>query len=363
MPSKRGEQGDGRRRDNGAGHIYQRGKTWWVKIHVNGKPIYQSSGSTKRKDAERLRDRLLGQRHRGEIFGGAPDKVTLGELLDDFLKNAKATVRDSTHYIYDKVVEANLRPYFGNLRAAKLTTKHLQEYRAKRLADKRSASTINRELALLRVALRLGQKCTPPKILNVPYFPMASEAGNVRKGFLSDEQYMAVLRELPDHLRAIFVVAYHTGVRLGELKRICWDQVDFTAGFINLNAGDTKSGTGRMVPILDGDMRIRLELAKKDRQVSFPNCQLVFSRAGEPIKDFRAAWQSACERAGVPDLRFHDLRRSAVRNMRRAGVPQVVRMKISGHKTDSMERRYSIVDDDDLKIAKNLMEARLKPAN
>ena len=86
----------------------------------------------------------------------------------------------------------------------------------------------------------------------------------------------------------------------------------------------------------------------------------VFNRAGEPIKDLRGTWAQACKRAGVPDLLFHDLRRTAVTNMRRAGVPQVIRMKISGHKTDSMERRYSIIDGDDIAIAKTLMEARTK---
>jgi integrase len=86
----------------------------------------------------------------------------------------------------------------------------------------------------------------------------------------------------------------------------------------------------------------------------------VFCREGKPIKDFRWAWEQACKRPGVPDLNFHDLRRTAVRNMRRDGVKQVVRMRISGHKTDSMERRYNIVDADDIKIAKTLMEARTK---
>jgi len=66
--------------------------------------------------------------------------------------------------------------------------------------------------------------------------------------------------------------------------------------------------------------------------------------------------ENACTSAGVPDLKFHDLLRTAVRNMRRAGVSQVVRMRITGHRTDSMERRYNVVDVEDLKVAKTLIE-------
>ncbi len=87
-------------------------------------------------------------------------------------------------------------------------------------------------------------------------------------------------------------------------------------------------------------------------------CPYVFHRAGEPVKEFRRPWKKACEAAGVPELKFHDLRRTAVRNMRRAGVAQVVRMRITGHRTDSMERRYNIVDIDDIKSAKELMQRR-----
>jgi len=91
--------------------------------------------------------------------------------------------------------------------------------------------------------------------------------------------------------------------------------------------------------------------------VNSPNeCPKVFNFVGQPIKNFRRSWQNACTIAGVAELKFHDLRRTAVRNMRRAGVPQVVRMRITGHRTDSMERCYNIVDVDDLKSAKAHME-------
>ena len=89
-------------------------------------------------------------------------------------------------------------------------------------------------------------------------------------------------------------------------------------------------------------------------------CDQVLNRMGDPIKNFRCAWKVACAKAGIPDLKFHDLRRTAVRNMRRAGVPQVVRMRISGHLTDSMERRYNIVDIEAIQSAKALMEGRVR---
>jgi integrase len=88
----------------------------------------------------------------------------------------------------------------------------------------------------------------------------------------------------------------------------------------------------------------------------------MFHRDGAPIRVFRAAWKAACAKAGVPDLKFHDLRRTALQNMRRMGVPQVVRMRIGGHRTDSMERRYNIVDIENIKPAKELMRSLITRA-
>jgi hypothetical protein len=91
------------RKSDGSGTIHQRGQIWWVKIRVGGRPVYESSKSTK-SDAIKLRDRLLAQRHRGELSGGAPDKVLIGELLDDVLKS---DIKPSTRYVWEKVIEAN----------------------------------------------------------------------------------------------------------------------------------------------------------------------------------------------------------------------------------------------------------------
>ena len=266
-----------------------------------------------------------------------PDRVLVSELLDDVLKS---DIKESTRYIWERVIEKNIRPFFGPLKAQRLSTDQMDRYREKRKNEGRSDATANRELSILRTAFHNARKRTPPKVHVVPYFLMVAET-NVRMGFLSDEQYDALRDALPAELKPLFVVAYETGIRRGELTAIRWSQVDFESGFITLERGETKNDEARSAPIIDGDMRELLLAAKAERDEHWPDCEYVFHRTGEPIRDFRWAWKEACKKAGVPDLNFHDLRRTAVRNMRRAGVPQVVRMKISGHKTDSMERRYN----------------------
>jgi integrase len=337
----------------GAGTIFKRGEIWYISFWVDGRQVQKSSGSTRRQDAVQLRDQLLGKKARGEVADVVAAKVTCGELLDDLLEYAQANIKPTTAHVWKLVIEATIRPFFGHIRVAKLTTEKLKEFRKKRAAEGRSEATSNRELSVLRTALNRGRKCTPPKVLTVPYFPIVPET-NVRQGFLTDEQSLKLRDALPEYLRPLFVAAYFTGVRLGELLSIEWRQVDWEQGFITLDSERTKSGHARAVPILEGDMKDWLKW-------SFDNadgCERVFHREGVPFKEFRRSWLKACKEAGVPTLKFHDLRRTAVRNMRRAGVPQVVRMRISGHRTDSMERRYNIVDVDDLRAAKELMQRK-----
>ena len=340
----------------GTGTLVKRGRIWYVTFWVDGKQVQKSSGSANIQDAKRLRDHILGKKARGEIVGSDAAKVTCRELLDDLLAHYEAgNAKPTTTRVFRWCIDANLKPYFGDLKAANLSTPKLKAYRDKRKADGVTETTCNRELSILRIALNLGRKSTPAKVVTMPFFPMVRE-DNARQGFLTDQQYAKLLEALPDFLKPLFVTAYHTGVRLGELLAWDWDQVDWNQAFITLKASETKSGHSRAVPILDGDMRTWLEWALAESNGG----SSVFHRDGQPIKSFRRAWITACEAAGVPELKFHDLRRTAVRNMRRAGVPQVVRMKITGHRTDSMERRYNIVDIDDIKSAREMMQKRKK---
>ena len=176
---------------------------------------------------------------------------------------------------------------------------------------------------------------------------------NARTGFFERSEFDAVLTHLPADLRIIFEVAYITGWRVkSEILTRQWAHVDFRSGWLRLEPGETKNDEGRQFP-LTSDLRAVLERQRERTLVAEKSTGTtifsMFHRSGQPIKSFRRAWVTACKKAGVPNRIPHDFRRTAVRNLERAGVPRSTAMKMVGHKTESIYRRYAIVDEAMLK--------------
>jgi integrase len=177
---------------------------------------------------------------------------------------------------------------------------------------------------------------------------------NTRQGFFERPDLEAVVAALPDYLRDFTRFAYLTGWRKGEIISLRWTDVDRDAGAIRLRPEAAKTGRGRTV-MLEGDLgeliERRWEARLFERNGDIRVAALVFHRDGKPVGDFKKAWATACRTAGVPEKLFHDLRRTAARNMVRAGVPERVAMAVTGHVTRSMFDRYNIVSEDDLRMA------------
>lgn len=204
----------------------------------------------------------------------------------------------------------------------------------------------------MRRGFKLGAQEDPPLVHRQLAISKLHE-DNVRQGFLEQDQYERLLEELPASLKALFVCGYHTGARKNELRRVRWEQVDFENGQIRLPASQTKGNKARSLPIY-GDMRRWLQ---HQQDTCPPGSSWAFHGAhNSPIDNHLSGWADACERAGVPGLLFHDLRRSAVRNMKRAGIQDRVAMEISGHRTRSIFDRYDIVDAADLVSAGERLE-------
>lgn len=321
-----------KRSTRGQGTIYPRNGIWWCDYSVDGVRRRESCETRDRDEAVAYLNRKQGRIASGELL--TPDRVIVRDLLRLLLEDYE--IRQVAQlYISTLKVKSTLLPKLGDIRATKLSSSRIKEYIESRLKVVKPG-TVNRELALLHRAFQLAYNQDPPLVARVPHFPKLTEA-EPRKGFLKPESYRKLLFELPEELRRLFVVAYHVGLRKGALLRIKWSQVDLQAQTIWMEGRRSNRKPEPIAVPIYGDMAKFIEMQPR-------SSDYLFARGTKPIRDFREGWGLACQRAGLPGLLFHDLRRTAVRNLRRAGVAETVIMKITGHRTRSVFERYNITD-------------------
>jgi integrase len=145
-----------------------------------------------------------------------------------------------------------------------------------------------------------------------------------------------------------------------------WRQVDLKVGEVRLDAGTTKNGEARTFPVtrelrqvLEDQLKIAEDLKKRDIIVRHVFCYVIGVKAGQRITEggFNKAWRKARVAAGCPGRIPHDFRRTAVRNLVRAGVPERVAMQLTGHKTRAIFERYNITSPADLREAAQRLDA------
>ena len=195
------------------------------------------------------------------------------------------------------------------------------------------------------------------KLFRLPVIHKPKE-GPPREGFFEWTQYAAVRRHLLADLQVVCDIAHAYGWRMqSEILTRERRHLDLQAGTLRLEAGETKNDDGRVIrltPALKAALAAQLDRVdalqvKLGRIIPYLFPHLSFTRyLGEQRKDFRKAWTQACTKAGVPGMLRHDLRRTAVRNLVNAGVPERVAMKATGHKTRDVFDRYHIVSPADL---------------
>lgn len=339
------------------GELRQRGTIWWIRYYRNGKRYEQSSGSTKKGDAERLLRLKEGAIAKGIPITPAVDRIRFDELVTDLLNDYRNNGKRSADNV-EAMIETHLKPWFVGARMVNVTTADVRAYIAHRREQDAANSTINRELSALKRMFRLAVQAG--KLLSAPHIPMLEER-NTRTGFFEREQFESVRAHLPKDLYGLVTFAYHTGWRVdSEVSTLQWHQVDRKAGTVRLEPGTTKNREARTVyyaqitelqDTITAQWALHEAFKKKGTIVPWVFPRTIGRTKGQKTGSFRKAWLTACEAAGCPGRVPHDFRRTAIRNMVRAGVPERVAMTLSGHRTRSVFDRYNIVADSDLREA------------
>jgi len=325
--------------------VYQRGQKWWISFTVDGRQVREPAGHSRK-----LAERVLEQR-RAEVvlgrFNVRTRRVMLREYSAEYLEWAQAKKKT---WKRDRASLDHLTVHLGSVLLSDLRPARIEAYQQTRLhkgergARAPKPATVNREVACLKKLLSLA--CRDGVIAENPAKGASLLPENNERNRIATPEELAALTTVgPSWLRSMITVAYHSAMRQGELRTLTWDRVDLKAGFVRLRSSDTKTGDQRSVPL-------KPEAAEELRRLPRPlQGGWVFKKGGKPLKqqEVTAAFNRACRGAKIEDLRFHDLRHTAITNWRRAGHDYFRIMAASGHKTMAVFKRYNTVDDEELR--------------
>ena len=347
-------------------NIYLRGRVFWIRYQAPDPDTgyskeYRESGGTEAEAKKLLRQRL-GEVYTETFIGPERERVTVGELLDDYCEHLVLAGKKSIHRApegdgYRGAMMAQVKPlkdWFGALPGKKLSTKRIRKYIAARFQEMARA-TVKNEVAVLRAAFRLAKN--EGRLREIPHFP-GIKVNNARKVFYEPEEVEKIVKALPDPLNDLVQALYLTGRRKMELCGARWEWVDRTAG--TLTIPDTKNGDPAIIP-LEGRFGALIEKRWELHKVRLANgtrylTPWIFHRRGKPVLEFAVAFNKARIAAGVPNKVVHDLRRTAIREFRRAGVEETVAMSMSGHRNRDVFRRYDITSVEDKREAMRATE-------
>ena len=365
-----------KKRSNGEGGLFKmRGsENWYAQYYQNGRQIRVSTRTDVKQEALAQLRKLMNDSDKGLAPVTDVRKLKYADLrqrlLDSYVAQGNKSLKsraDGSEYIAgltaldtacgfkQETVDGKLVVTEKGTPCTQLTADFARRFVRDRLADGVGNAAINRSLACLRRMLTLAKR--DKKIHDVPYIEFLKEPA-ARKGFLERKDFDRLIKVLPTHLRPLVTFLYWCGTRIGETLAIEWNQVNLDARQIRLEPEQTKGDEARILPLPSVVVNMLHEVEPKTGKV-FDGTNL------------RKEWMKACaacelgtvteveERPYDPlysGLTLHDLRRSAVRNLRKAGVSEHEAMKISGHKTRSVFERYNIVSTDDIMAAMQKVE-------
>jgi integrase len=323
---------------------------YWLAYRVDDKQKREPVGDSleEARDAEGKR---RGQKREGTIFDELPGKLTFSELAEWYL-GLRSVQRLASHRRI-RTAFANFNEVFGGKRVSRIKPQELEDYQSRRTDQGKSAATIDMELSIVKTMVTKAFDNDMVGGRAVKTFRQIKRrlrpGSNARDRVLTFEEYANLIRAAKPHLKPILIVAYHTGMRKGELLGLQWSHVD-RKGFIRLPPDMTKERKPKTIPI-NHHVKYALEGLPRSLHHDF-----VFTYKGKPIAEgLRRSFLSACREAGIiygmndpKGIRLHDFRTTLKTNMLRAGVDKALRDIIIGHTLKGMDTFYLKPSNEDL---------------
>ncbi len=294
------------------------------------------------------------------------EKMTFAELAAWYLNIA--SVKKLASYKRINQILKVFNEMFGGRIVSTIKPLDLEAYQHKREEEGRAPATIDMEISIVKTMVTKAFDNDLVDGRTVKAFRRVKRklkrAANARKQTLGVGEYARLCQVAPPHLKAILTMAYHTGMRLGEIRNLRWANIDREKGFIRLSADLTKEGKAKIIPI---NQYVKRTLAELPRAITH---EFVFAYNGKPITacgGCRKALKTACKAAGVAFGRktedgrtFHDIRRTVKTNMLSAGVDKIHRDLILGHSLQGMDAHYLAPSENDLQKAMSKYTAWLE---
>ncbi len=328
------------------------GRVWWIEYYDHEKRLRRERIGPSKLSAEvRLAEIKKAKAEDRHIHKNPEGRTTFKELATWYLELPEVKAKRS--YGRDRQLVANLVSFFGNRLLKDIITSLVEAYRQKRLqepsartghtqGDLTAPATVNREMACLKTMFNKAIKNGKAERNPAQGLKMLKE-NNERDRVLSEEEYRRLLAACPEHLKPVVKLAYHTGMRQGEILGLTWGQVDWKEGFIRLGPRDTKTEAGRLVPLTSELVELFKAMPR-----GLPHTP-VFLYKGRQVGEMKRSFATAVRKAGLEDFTFHDLRHTAITNWRRQGHDYFRIMAATGHKTMSVFKRYNTVSKEELR--------------
>ena len=332
--------------------VIDNGKTLTLARSISGARLKRwKVGSLNRTTAKQQEALIKTDLMKGTVKSVHVRMVTFKDWAESYLNPEEIrrlrSYKDRIHSVRQQLI-----PFFGGKLLAEITPHDVEEFRAQRTKRDGTAprlQTINNDHTVLKHCLNVA-------ISNAASAIPLPDPQNERERVLTDSEWMSLYERAKLHLKPILLVAYHLGQRLSEIVFLTWDRVDLHRGFITLRAIDTKTKNPRRVPMTPAVREALGDLAK----VRSLTTNRVFLYKGQPLKRISRTFGTAKRDAGITDFRFHDLRHCASTNLRRAGVDTATAMKIVGHKSEKMWKRYNAIEGNDLMNAASKLNTYLQ---